>query len=160
MGGVVVIYLDNLENIWYHVNMTREEFATQLRERRRQCGYSLAQIHRNSGPRPSTLSRMERISDGYWPDISSLEKVAAAMNKKLDIRVIWKDKGTSLYEFIQRVVEERKENKQNRPDFAVDKGIEYYKLVRFEEGDIRNLGTLNQIAEKLGAKLFVVYKDE
>ena len=65
-----------------------EEFA-RIREVRRASGLSQEVIAQRMGTSQSAVARIESgLSRGRWPSMSSLERYARALGKKLEVRFV------------------------------------------------------------------------
>lgn len=65
-----------------------EEFA-RIRDLRNKTGLSQACIAARMGTSQSAVARLERgLSEGRWPSVSTLQRYAVAIGKKLEVRFV------------------------------------------------------------------------
>ena len=65
-----------------------EEFAS-IRDLRNKTGLSQACIAARMGTSQSAVARLERgLSHGRWPSMSTLQRYATALGKKLEVRFV------------------------------------------------------------------------
>lgn len=66
-------------------NHARQEFATQLRQVRKEQGMTQERLAEKVGTRKSNISRLE--SGRYNPSLDFLEKVAGGLGREIEVKV-------------------------------------------------------------------------